>query len=330
MAHSAADQSDAYRRLAHALKSVVDEQSTPAVLARIVTDLRALVRCDDVVIWELNEDTLRPVIVDGEDEDEMSALTIGIGDGITGYAVLQQEVVVSANADVDPRAEHVPGTEREAEAIVCIPLTARATKLGALSLYRRGANRAFTTSERELVEQFADVAAIALHNARNVAELAALASTDDLTGLANRRRFYDELGRANADARRYHTPLALILLDLDNFKAINDRHGHCEGDNTLRAVGEAIRSRVRGGDLPARIGGDEFAILLPHTTAAQATRLADDLTDAIRAIPTQPALDASIGIAHGPTAATEILIRNADTQLYNNKHHTPHTIATAV
>jgi hypothetical protein len=84
MAHSAADQSDAYRRLAHALKSVVDEQSTPAVLARIVTDLRALVRCDDVVIWELNEDTLRPVIVDGEDEDEMSALTIGIGDGITG------------------------------------------------------------------------------------------------------------------------------------------------------------------------------------------------------------------------------------------------------
>jgi diguanylate cyclase (GGDEF)-like protein len=328
MAPSAADPGDAYRRLAHALKSVVNEQSTPAVLARIVTDLRALVRCDDVVIWELNHDTLRPVIVDGEDEEQMSALTVRIGDGITGYAVQQQEIVVRTDAHIDPRAGHVPGTGRQPEAIICVPLTARGARLGALSLYRRGDERAFAASERELVEQFADVAAIALHNARNVTELAALASTDDLTGLANRRRFYDELNRANAEALRHDIPLALLLLDLDNFKAINDRNGHCEGDNALRAVGDAIRSRVRAGDLPARIGGDEFAVLLPHTTSAQASRLADDLVDAIRKITTEPPLDVSIGIAHGAATDVEAFIRRADVQLYNNKNRNRHEPAT--
>jgi len=320
MARAAADPRDAYRRLAHALQSVVNEQSTPAVLARIVTDLRALVSCDDVVIWELDDNELRPVVVDGEDEEQMKELRVGVGDGITGYAVLHQEIAVSANAHLDARAGHVPGTERQPEAIICVPLTARGVQLGALSLYRRGNRRAFTAPERELVEQFADVAAIALHNARNVSELLTLATTDDLTGLANRRRFYDELTRTNADALRHDTPLALVLLDLDNFKAINDRHGHCEGDKILRAVGTAIRSRVRAGDIAARLGGDEFAILLPHTTAAQACTLADDLVDALRHINTTPPLDASHGIAAGPAAEAETVISDADKRLYENKH----------
>jgi diguanylate cyclase (GGDEF)-like protein len=320
MAQAAADPHDAYRRLAHALKSVVNEQSTPAVLARIVTDLRALVSCDDVVIWELTDDQLRPVVIDGEDEEQMSTLHIAVGQGITGYAVLHQEILVSQNALLDPRAGHVPGTDQQPEAIICVPLTARGSQLGALSLYRRGTRRAFTLPERELVEQFADVAAIALHNAHNVAELQTLANTDDLTGLANRRRFYQELARTNADALRHHTPLALVLLDLDNFKAINDQHGHCEGDNILRAVGASIQARIRAGDLAARVGGDEFAILLPHTTEDEAATLAADLTDALRSIPTSPQLDASRGIASGPAADVQDVIGHADTRLYNNKH----------
>jgi diguanylate cyclase (GGDEF)-like protein len=320
MACSAAEPGDAYRRLAHALKSVVNEQSTPAVLARIVTDLRALVSCDDVVVWELDHASLRPVVVDGEDEEQMNALQIRVGDGITGYAVLHQEIVVSDDAHLDPRAGHVPGTERQPEAIICVPLTARGTELGALSLYRHGHERAFTAPERELVERFADVAAIALHNARNLSKLEKLATTDDLTGLANRRRFNDELRRANVHALRYDTPLALVLIDLDNFKAINDSHGHCEGDNVLRAVGNAIRTRVRAGDLAARVGGDEFAILLPNTTVAQASMFADDLIEALREINTSPPLDASRGVAAGPQLEAETLISEADTRLYDHKY----------
>jgi diguanylate cyclase (GGDEF)-like protein len=320
VAQTAADPQDAYRRLAQALKSVVNEQSTPAVLARIVMDLRALVSCDDVVIWELSQDHLRPVVIDGEDEEQMSTLHVAVGQGITGYAVLHQEIVVSQNAHLDPRAGHVPGTDQQPEAIICVPLTARGSRLGALSLYRRGTRRGFTPREQELVEQFADVAAIALDNARNVTELQQLANTDDLTGLANRRRFYQELSRANADALRHHTALALVLLDLDNFKAINDQHGHCEGDSILRAVGAAIQTRIRGGDLAARVGGDEFAILLPHTTQEEAATLAADLNDALRSIPISPQLDASSGIASGPVEDVQDLIGQADRRLYNNKH----------
>jgi diguanylate cyclase (GGDEF)-like protein len=320
MAQATADPHGAYRRLAHALKSVVNEQSTPAVLARIVTDLRALVSCDDVVIWELNDEHLQPVLIDGEAEEQISALHIAVGQGITGYAVLHQEIVVSENALLDRRAGHVPGTDQQPEAIICVPLTARGSQLGALSLYRRGTSRGYTPPEQELVEQFADVAAIALHNARNVSELQQLASTDDLTGLANRRRFYQELARANSDALRHHTPLALILLDLDNFKAINDRHGHCEGDNILRAVGAAIQTRIRAGDLAARVGGDEFAILLPHTTQEQAVRLVDDLIDALRSIAVSPQMNASSGVASGPAARLEDLIGEADGRLYEIKY----------
>jgi diguanylate cyclase (GGDEF)-like protein len=320
MAQTAASPHDAYRRLAQALKSVVNEQSTAAVLARIVTDLRALVSCDDVVIWEHNGDHLRPVLIDGEDEEQMSALWIEVGQGITGYAVLHQEIVVSHNAHLDPRAGHVPGTEQEPEAIICVPLTARDSQLGALSLYRRGTRRDYTPAEQELVEQFADVAAIALHNAHNVAELQQLASTDDLTGLANRRRFYQELARANADALRHDSPLALILLDLDNFKSINDQHGHCHGDNILREVGAALQTRTRAGDLAARLGGDEFAILLPRTTEEQALTLLDDLADALRTIPLSPQLSASSGVASGPSAHLEDLIREADAHLYQTKY----------
>jgi diguanylate cyclase (GGDEF)-like protein len=320
MAQAATDPQDAYRRLAQALKSVVNEQSTPAVLARIVTDLRALVRCDDVVIWELTDEHLQPVVIDGEDEEQMSALHIAVGQGITGYAVLHQEIVVSQDAHLDPRAGHVPGTDQQPEAIICVPLTARGSQLGALSLYRRGSPRGYAPSEQELVEQFADVAAIALHNARNVTELQQLASTDDLTGLANRRRFYQELARANADALRHQTPLALILLDLDNFKAINDQHGHCEGDNILRTVGAAIQTRIRAGDLAARVGGDEFAILLPHTTQEQALKLADDLAEALRSIAASPQLNASSGVASGPAAHLEELITEADGHLYESKY----------
>jgi diguanylate cyclase (GGDEF)-like protein len=314
------DLAEGFRRLACVLRSLVGEQSSQAVLTRIAIDLRELVPCDDVVIWGLHADTLSVQFVDGEDETEMKQLQIVLGDGITGSAVLHQEMIVSADAHLDPRAGHVPGTERQPEAIICVPLTARGAALGALSLYRRGDTRAFQPNEVELVAHFADVAAVALHNATTLVELQRLAATDDLTGLANRRRFYEELERHAANARRHKTPLSLLLLDLDDFKTVNDRHGHQLGDAVLRAVADTIRSRVRAGDLPARLGGDEFAILLPHTTHAQAAALARELTTGLEAIDTTPIpLGVSIGAASCTLEAAETLVTRADRRLYKQK-----------
>jgi diguanylate cyclase (GGDEF)-like protein len=314
------DLAEGYRRLARVLHSLVGEQSSQAVLTRIATDLRELVPCDDVVVWGLHANILSLQLVDGEDENELRQLQIPLGAGITGSAVLDQQLIVSADAHLDPRAGHVPGTGHEPEAIICVPLTARGAALGALSLYRRGDTRAFHPNEVELVAHFADVAAVALHNATALVELQRLAATDDLTGLANRRRFYEELERHAANARRHKTPLSLLLLDLDDFKTVNDRYGHQLGDAVLRAVANTIKRRVRAGDLPARLGGDEFAILLPHTTYAEAAALAPELTSSLEAPGATPVpVRVSVGAASCTVEPAETLVTRADRRLYEQK-----------
>jgi two-component system, cell cycle response regulator len=303
------------------MRLLVSEQSVDAVLLRTANTLRELVPCDDVVIWELaGADELRPALIDGDDEAEMRGLRIKLGHGITGAAVRDQVLIVSNDAHTDARAAHVPGTELTPEAIICVPLTARGDSVGALSLYRRGRARAFAQGEVELVEHFADVAAIALHNARTMAELERLASTDDLTGLANRRRFHEELRRECAAAGRHGTPLSLLLLDLDNFKKINDSHGHEVGDRVLRSVATLLTRRVRASDVAARIGGDEFAVLLPQTDERQAAELARGLARYLESKAESPVpLSVTIGAASTPRSACGELLSEADHLLYAEK-----------
>ncbi len=311
---------DGYRRLAQVLRSLVNEQSAEAVLTRIASDLRELVRCDDVVIWEFDSGQLVATLVDGDDEAEIKALRIGEGEGITGAAVLERQLIVSNDAHDDPRAGQVPGTGLDAEAIVCVPLIARDTSLGALTLYRRGHDRAFQHTEVELIRHFAEVAAIALHNAKTVADLERLAGTDDLTDVANRRSFHEALRRHSAAAERYGVPLSLLLLDIDDFKEINDSYGHERGDEVLRSFAAGLKARVRESDVVARIGGDEFAILLPQTTKDEAEALARDLAEQTTRMRVDPfSLDVSIGVASCSGASCDALLSEADRELYVQK-----------
>jgi diguanylate cyclase (GGDEF)-like protein/PAS domain S-box-containing protein len=114
------------------------------------------------------------------------------------------------------------------------------------------------------------------------AQLRYLASRDGLTDLYNRRRFEEELALAASGARRYGTPGALLVLDLDNFKDVNDTLGHGTGDQLIRSIAAVFRARLRDSDVLARLGGDEFAVLLPHADGEQARRVADDLLEAVR------------------------------------------------
>jgi len=312
---------DGYRRLALIVRSLLSEQAVGAVLARIVSELRELVRCDDVAVWELlHGRELVAAIVDGEDEDEMKALRIALGEGITGSAVLERELILSNAAHIDPRAGHVPGTTPSPEAIACVPLIARGGSLGALSLYRRGRARSFLPEEVELIRHFADVAAIALDNAKTVAELERLAGTDDLTGLANRRSFQEALRRYAAEARRHRASLSLLLFDIDNFKEINDTRGHESGDEALRSFASVLSGRARASDFIARLGGDEFAMLLPRTNGAEAMALASDLTAHLHCPAAMAfALRVSIGVASCASGSCDGLLAEADRQLYLQK-----------
>jgi diguanylate cyclase (GGDEF)-like protein len=151
--------------------------------------------------------------------------------------------------------------------------------------------------------------------------------TDPLTGLANRRAFEWRMDAELQAVRRQDRPLALLLLDVDLLKLINDRDGHAGGDKALRSVAACIRLVSRGGDLPARLGGDEFAILAPRTSAEEAAVMARRVQDALRALPADGSrphpLSVSAGISSTemPTCADAAgLMGMADRALYQAKH----------
>lgn len=153
-----------------------------------------------------------------------------------------------------------------------------------------------------------------------------LARTDDLTGLANRRAFV-ELGTTALDqARRYERPLSLVMFDIDRFKQINDSHGHAAGDEVLRAVAAAARQAARSADTPGRLGGEEFALLLPETGAAAATALAERLRRDVAALSiahngTALRCTCSFGVAERDAAVLNLdaLLSAADEALYRAK-----------
>ena len=167
------------------------------------------------------------------------------------------------------------------------------------------------------------VAMAGLQRLRSIQEqLSQLATHDSLTGLVNARSFAARLTQELERNRRYPRPLALLYLDLDNFKVINDSHGHQTGDAVLRMVAEAMRSSVRQADVVGRLGGDEFAVLLPETDAAladaAAKRLAAGLRNVFKGTPT---VTASIGVVSCSVADanTDELLRRADQAMYDAK-----------
>lgn len=154
-----------------------------------------------------------------------------------------------------------------------------------------------------------------------------LSITDGLTQLHNHRHFQDRLKDEFRRAQRYDDPLALILLDLDHFKDVNDRHGHQAGDQVLRDVGQGIRGAVRDTDMLARYGGEEFAILLPKTHLAGALTVAERIWKSLSGLRMGPGssirITASLGVSGFPNRAVlsaEQLLRTADEALYRAKH----------
>jgi diguanylate cyclase (GGDEF)-like protein len=178
----------------------------------------------------------------------------------------------------------------------------------------------------QLAEWLAGRASIALQNAHLHRVTRQLASTDELTQLANRRQFDEALAAEVVRAERFRDPVAVVLADLDNFKTVNDRFGHDVGDVVLRAFAGAIRATVRDVDLPARYGGEEFTVLLPATDAEGGRQLAERLRVAAEELAIAVGEDrevrvtSSFGVASFPDEpSAAALMRGADRALYRAK-----------
>jgi len=157
---------------------------------------------------------------------------------------------------------------------------------------------------------------------RTQAQLELLATHDPLTTVLNARAFASQVAQELGRNRRYGRPLALIYLDLDDFKRVNDAHGHATGDAVLRLVADAMRSAVRQADFVGRLGGDEFGVLLPETDGSVAHSVANRLAGGIRTVfRGTPSVTASIGVVAvtGTEAGSDELLRKADQAMYEAK-----------
>ena len=243
--------------------------------------------------------------------------------GARGTAMVAE---VLARGDEALVAERVADRVRSAFGLahtLTVPLRSERSVIGAIVLSRRD-REAWPQSARRLVRGAATETAAALERADSQREVAASASTDQLTGLPN-RRYFDEFSALLTGRRRAGDAVAVLMIDIDKFKGLNDTYGHPTGDRVLRSVAGAITSAVRDQDVPARVGGEEFAVLLRNPGPSVAVEVGERVRRAVRELDLGsmgvPGVSVSVGVANATTSDEPIasLVDRADRALLRAK-----------
>jgi diguanylate cyclase (GGDEF)-like protein len=298
---------ESYRRLADVFSDVLSDQTLDTLLDRIADTLADLIPYDTLTIYQADDAQrlLIPVLARDEWAEEIMKSRTRFGVGLTGWAAENREPILVNDAHLDPRVVVVPGTPLDPESMIVVPLVAREVVKGVLNIYRIGEDAAFTEEEFEVAKLFAGAAALALDNAQIRTVLEHQAQSDSLTSLYNHRHFHERLRAELTRASRSHDSVALLMFDIDDFKKINDVHGHSTGDQILLVLADLLRETVRASDLPCRIGGEEFAVILPSCDAGDALGLATRFANRVEESEFEPIgeVTISVGIAQGPEHA---------------------------
>jgi diguanylate cyclase (GGDEF)-like protein/putative nucleotidyltransferase with HDIG domain len=322
-AHSWTKHLDAIQELGARLSSVVDVPDVCETIGQAITRLLPYDQCR-VYLLEDDGHTLSPVYWSDPKRPEYAGVTaetlaIQIGEGITGLVAETKTGLMVGDAERHPKAMHVPGTSRDDESMLAVPVLFEDRLIGVIVIVRLGLNQ-YSPDHLRLMMILANQAAVSIQNARLIERLEATARTDPLTGLANRRAFEQDLHQ------RLHAvpsePFAVIMVDVDGLKHTNDEHGHGAGDAVLKRVASVLSDRLRESDLVTRWGGDEFVLLLPGIDQVGAMSMARRLSGTLLGSDgaTGP-ISVSIGIAVFPTDGTtaDTLLAAADRSMYQAK-----------
>jgi diguanylate cyclase (GGDEF)-like protein/putative nucleotidyltransferase with HDIG domain len=290
--------------------------------------LRRMIPYDSIAVFVNRNGWLLPELVSGENFRMLSSLKLKVGEGLCGWVAANCKPIVNGNPQVEAGYVVDPGKHTTLQSALVVPLEGLNGVVGVLAMYQTNRD-AFTPDHLRILLAVASKVALSVENALKYQQAESSATTDYLTGLPNARSLFVHLAQEVGRCRRMKTSLAVLVCDIDGFKAINDSFGHLEGDKLLREFTTRLKDVCRGYDYVARMGGDEFVITAPGLTAAAAAEKADRLNQAAiesgRHVCGRDVITLSVGMASCPDDGFDVerLLAEADRRMYSMKqlHH---------
>jgi diguanylate cyclase (GGDEF)-like protein/putative nucleotidyltransferase with HDIG domain len=311
--------------LSHELGNSLSLDETLSVLS---VRLRKLVPFDSIAIYVLRDDKLVPEHVSGDNFRLFSSLEIPFGQGLSGWVAANRKPIVNGNPSVEPGYLNDPTKFSTLRSGIAVPLEGANGVLGVLTLYKSESD-AFTQDHLRVLLAISSKVALSIENALKYQQAESSATTDYLTALPNARSLFLHLDQELARCKRSGESVAVMVCDLDGFKAINDRFGHLEGNKVLRVFANSLRSVCREYDYVARMGGDEFIVVAPGLTrdaSEEKAQLLNQLAiEAGKEVCGEDVLSISVGTAFFSEDGSdaEQLLAEADRRMYIVKqiHH---------
>ncbi|HZS50276.1 MAG TPA: HD domain-containing phosphohydrolase [Bryobacterales bacterium] len=298
--------------------------SVDETLRLIAEELRKLIPFDSIAVFLIREGKLLPRFVEGVNASLLARMQIPLGEGLSGWVAANGKYSLNGNPAVEPAYLQDPHQFSRLRCALSVPLDSPKGVIGAVTLYSTEHNAAFSLDHLRILKAVGSKAGTTLHNALIHEAMGRSAETDGLTGLPNARALSTRLEQESARATRQQTPYTLFVVDMNGLKKINDTFGHLMGNKIIKAVGNALRSSVREYDLVARMGGDEFVLLLPGMDASAAAAKRIELAMAVENLRKDfPNIEVSVsmGSASFPDDSrdSEKLMALADRRMYWHK-----------
>jgi len=277
-----------------------------------------------LLLKEQDSNKLKFAVAIGEGSKKLIGKTLLADEGIAGWIAANKEAVLTDDVDNDPRfSDRVDGfTGFKTKSIIGVPLVSGQTVFGVIELINKLDGKPFSEFELKILTTIADFAAIAIEKAYFYRALQKLTSSDALTGLHNKSSFDSFLNIELQLKERYNTPSSLIIINIDNFKILNDTWGHEAGDKVLVSMSEILKQATREVDKPCRYSGDEFIVILPNTTEEHAQICCErikDMLDYENTLQKVPRYSATIAVYSLTSSDKSTVMGLLDAALNNEK-----------
>jgi diguanylate cyclase (GGDEF)-like protein/putative nucleotidyltransferase with HDIG domain len=310
--------------IAQAMGSSLGVADTMALISSKLSTLVPF-SCCALFLYNEESETLRCRFATGRESDVIQQLSVRSGQGLTGWVARNRRPLVNARPSADFEAAGVSGQTSLRSALVC-PLVFNERFIGTIAVYHDD-EAVYTDDHRRLLDRISEQAAAVIYNSIVFEQTQEDSLTDPLTGLPNTRFMFMHLTRELARASRLRNEVSLLVMDLDNFKDINDTHGHHVGDRALREVAAVLRNGIRPYDICVRYAGDEFIVVLAGCGGDEAERKRRELQRAVDGLlfEARPGIPLLLGISIGAAVfphdgdSYEALLATADSRMYRDK-----------